>query len=404
MNPTSRTPGGKRGRPSKPRPASRTRPTSPFLPTLEAMTELSPTPPLRSALSALSEPPEGDVRSLALADVPVDVPGVRFEITPAQASAAQDYLHGLKKLGASPYAANSLRSIRADWRHWLAFCATEGRVAMPVATSDLTKFIDALITAGYQRATLEHLLFTLKLASDIWGCPPPTQSRLWKAFWKDRCRREELTLRQRQAQPLNANDLEAVAEETSPEDPRALRDLAFVAVAYDLLARASEMVALRWSDVDFAADPVAGGAVTTIRRSKTDQEGRGAEGYLQPSTVCHLRAWRAAARPENPFVFHALPRYRGHVLEDPARPLNVREAGRIFARAAQRGALGKRLSAHSARVGGAQDMTHDGMDLPAIMQAGRWRTPVMPARYAENELAVRAGQARGRARKAGTGR
>jgi integrase len=393
-----------RGRPRKPRPPRRERAVSPFLPTVKALEALPATSPLRRALSALPDPADNHDGPLAPADVPVDVPGVRFEITAEQAGAAQAYLEGLKKLGASPYAANSLRSIRADWRHWLAFCAIRKRVAMPIATDDLTDFIDALIGAGYQRATLEHLVFTLKLASEIWACPPPTQSRLWKAFWKDRCRSEALALRQRQAQPLNADDLEVVAEETSPEDPRALRDLAFVAVAYDLLARASEMVALRWSDLDFEADPVAGGAVATISRSKTDQEGRGAEGYLQASTVVHLRAWRAVARPENPYVFHALPRYQGHALEDATRPLNVREAGRIFVRAGQRGALGKRLSAHSARVGGAQDMTHDGMDLPAIMQAGRWRTPVMPARYAENELAVRAGQARGRARKASKSR
>jgi integrase len=373
---------------------------SPFLAALQA---LPPGPPLDRALTAPSASPEAHDSVLAPADVPVDVPGVRFEISAEQADAAQSYLTRLEELEAAPYAANSRRSIQADWRHWLAFCAAEGRVAMPIATDDLIKFIDALIAAGYQRATLEHLVFTLNLVSTIWACPSPTDSRVWKAVWKARCR-DKLTQRQRQAQPLNADDLAAVAEETPAEDPRALRDLAFVAVAYDLLARASEMVALRWSDVDFDADPDAGGAVATISRSKTDQEGRGAEGYLQPETVTHLRAWRAVARPENPYVFHALPRYRGHQLEEPARPLNVREAGRIFARAAQRGALGKRLSAHSARVGGAQDMTHDGMDLPAIMQAGRWRTPVMPARYAENELAVRAGQARGHARRNATKR
>lgn len=387
-----------RGRPRKPRPARRERATSPFLPTLKALEALPAASPLRRALKALPDPADNHEGPLAPADVPVDIPGVRFEVTREQADAAQSYLARLQELDAAPYAANSRRSIQADWRHWLAFCAAEGRVAMPIATDDLVEFIDALIEAGYQRATLEHLVFTLNLVSTIWACPSPTDSRVWKAVWKARCR-DKLTQRQRQAQPLNADDLAAVAEETSPEDPRGLRDLAFVAVAYDLLARASEMVALRWSDVDFEADPAAGGAVATISRSKTDQEGRGAEGYLQPETVAHLRAWRAVARPENPFIFHALPRYRGHQLEDPARPLNVREAGRIFARAAQRGALGKRLSAHSARVGGAQDMTHDGMDLPAIMQAGRWRTPVMPARYAENELAVRAGQARGRARR-----
>lgn len=39
-------------------------------------------------------------------------------------------------------------------------------------------------------------------------------------------------------------------------------------------------------------------------------------------------------------------------------------------------------------------MTRAGMDLPAIMQAGRWKSPGMPARYAEKELASRSGKNR----------
>jgi site-specific recombinase XerD len=52
------------------------------------------------------------------------------------------------------------------------------------------------------------------------------------------------------------------------------------------------------------------------------------------------------------------------------------------------------VSGHSARVGMAQDLAASGAELPAIMTAGRWRSPTMPARYAERTLAGRGAVAR----------
>ena len=39
------------------------------------------------------------------------------------------------------------------------------------------------------------------------------------------------------------------------------------------------------------------------------------------------------------------------------------------------------ISGHSTRVGASQDMLRYGEQLPAIMQAGRWKTATMVARY-----------------------
>ena len=47
------------------------------------------------------------------------------------------------------------------------------------------------------------------------------------------------------------------------------------------------------------------------------------------------------------------------------------------------------VSGHLARVGMAQDLVEGEADLPAIMQAGRWKTSRMPARYTEHQAANR---------------
>ena len=45
------------------------------------------------------------------------------------------------------------------------------------------------------------------------------------------------------------------------------------------------------------------------------------------------------------------------------------------------------LSGHSTRVGTAQDMIAASIELPAILQAGRWKSPAMVNRYGERLLA-----------------
>jgi integrase len=381
----------RRGRPRLPTPARRVRAQSPFLPPRKTQQALPATAPLRQALEVLPDVPSVLVGELMLEDLPIQVPGVRFAVSADQAVAAAGVLRLVADHSIQPYAANSRRSIRSDWRHWVAFCAVCDKVAMPIAFEDLKAFFDALIAAGYQRASLEHLMFTLKLASQLWSCPPPDASLAWRWYWQHRCR-ETLSRDQRQAPPLNIEDLNALAAVTSPTDPRALRDLAFASVDYDLLARPSELATLRWDLIEFETGG-AGGATYRLPRSKADQQGEGAELYLMAATVRRLQAWNAHRFPENPYVFHALPRYAGQPL-DRTRPLSVREAGRIFERIRRRTGSPKLWSGHSGRVGGSQDMTRAGMELPAIMQAGRWKSPAMPARYSAKELAARAGRRR----------
>jgi hypothetical protein len=54
----------------------------------------------------------------------------------------------------------------------------------------------------------------------------------------------------------------------------------------------------------------------------------------------------------------------------------------------------QRISGHSCRVGPAQDLLALNMDLPSVMQAGRWRDTRMPMRYGERVLAGRGAMAR----------
>jgi len=53
----------------------------------------------------------------------------------------------------------------------------------------------------------------------------------------------------------------------------------------------------------------------------------------------------------------------------------------------------KKISGHSTRVGACQDLVVAGIDMPAIMQAGGWKTPERVARYSEALQVKRGGMA-----------
>lgn len=52
------------------------------------------------------------------------------------------------------------------------------------------------------------------------------------------------------------------------------------------------------------------------------------------------------------------------------------------------------VSGHSTRVGAAQDLEALDIDLPAITQAGGWKSTRMPLQYAEKINAARSGMPR----------
>ena len=167
------------------------------------------------------------------------------------------------------------------------------------------------------------------------------------------------------------------------------RNRAIVAVAYDGMLRRSELSALQ---VDDLIEEMRGDATLLVRRAKTDQEGLGEVVYLAPDTVAMVKEWLQRGGIGDGRLLRSLRPGR-----PPGTKLDASQIPRIFKTMAQRAGLPEQivagLSGHSARVGAAQDMIASGIELPAILQAGRWRTTAMVNRYGERLLASRSGAA-----------
>ena len=83
---------------------------------------------------------------------------------------------------------------------------------------------------------------------------------------------------------------------------------------------------------------------------------------------------------------------RSRAFDDSVSP-TVLGAGQPFVQLRPAPAAVDRLSGHSTRVGAAQDMIACGIELPAILQAGRWKSTAMVNRYGERLLAQRSAAA-----------
>ena len=148
-------------------------------------------------------------------------------------------------------------------------------------------------------------------------------------------------------------------------------------VAYTTMARRAELVTLRADDLQVEPD---GFGTIVIRCGKTDQEGQGAIAPVTPDAMRHLLAWIDAAGIQDGELFRAV--LKGGRI---GGALDAGEVGRVFKAMAREAGLSDadapRISGHSTRVGAAQDMLRHGETLPAIMQAGRWKTAEMVGRY-----------------------
>ena len=146
---------------------------------------------------------------------------------------------------------------------------------------------------------------------------------------------------------------------------RGLRDALLVRIMSDGLLRVSEAEALNVADFTFSS----GKLLVTIRRSKTDQDGRGVVFRGGPDTARLARKWFDEAQIEEGPVFRPINK-AGRVGDTRLTARSVRQV--VKDRAADADIEGW-VSGHSLRVGSAQSLRERGATTADLMTAGRWR-------------------------------
>lgn len=296
------------------------------------------------------------------------------------------------------YAPNTLKSWRADWRVWSAFCVPRELPVMPATLETLRGFLEERIEVGRKRATLEHYLATLALAHRLAQASWPLDTLEGKLMWRG-LRRTRLKARQRQAQGLTLTEMDKILTSLNETDPRDVRDAALLRLAYETMCRRSELVALEVQQL--SRETSDGSGRLLLERAKADQESEGTVLYVSPETMARIERWLALGGHTQGALFRSIPHIAkpnaidGSGGERYAQALSDRDVARIFKRRALAAGIDGAIaiSGHSTRVGAAQDLLAGNFSAAAVMKQGRWKSERMVVRYGESLEAGRGAMA-----------
>ena len=276
---------------------------------------------------------------------------------------------------------------RSQWKKWETFADDNGYHVFPVDPVHLADWITQRAADGRKPGTIRMGLAAVGAAHRQANLPNPAEDEGVRATMRGITRVAGRA--QKQATGLTAASLAAIRatacvprigrggslETAHTAEARGQIDIALISLMRDGMLRRSETESLTWGDLVKESD---GTGRLTVARSKTDPEGEGAVLFVSGPTMEALRAIRQAEANVDESLFG----------------LSDEQIARRVTSAAAAAGLGEGFTGHSARVGMAQDLARAGTELPALMTAGRWQSPTMPARYTRAEQAGRGAIAR----------
>jgi site-specific recombinase XerD len=261
-------------------------------------------------------------------------------------------------------ASSTRKAYLTDFASFEAWCTRQGLPSSPATPAAVAVYLAALADAGRKASTIERALAGIAWAQRArgfeWQKAHPAISAVMTGI-----RRTHGTAPTQKA-PVVDQELAALVG-TLDGSLRGLRDRALLTMGWFGAFRRSELVALTVADVKKERE----GLVVAVRRSKSDQEGHGAEKgipYASNHALCPVRAleaWLTAAQIGDGPMFRAVDRH-GRVAVD---GLSDRTVARIVQGTAEKAGLDpKAFAGHSLRAGFATTAAKKGKSLDAIMR------------------------------------
>jgi len=275
---------------------------------------------------------------------------------------------------AGAYAPNTLKSYYSDAKSFVDWCEQRNTAPFPLTSDTVRSFVEHM-QLNYSYSTIRRRLSALRRLNGLLGFEDQTFTE--DVYLTIRKLKRAKSMEQRQAVGIN-EDLLAKMIDAQPDTLVGKRNKLLLSLGYDFLARRSELVAIRSEDLSLTPD---GALKGIIRRSKTDQYGRGRLVFGSERSAKLLKKWLRLKPKEILPVFCAI--NHGRCLD---RAICDRQVNEIIKRSLIKVKRYPKpsdleVSGHSLRVGAAQDLLIKGHDMAAIMRAGGWSEPSTVARY-----------------------
>jgi site-specific recombinase XerD len=274
-------------------------------------------------------------------------------------------------------ASNTLKAYQSDWRDFSAWCTQQGASPLPASPELVVLYLTGLIKENKKVSTLQRRISAISQAHQAAGHETPTRTAPIHALMAG-IRRTFGTAQEGKA-PVLTEDIRRMMA-TLPANLLGARDRALLLTGFAGAFRRSELVSLDVADVNLTRD----GAVITLRRSKTDQEGQGRKigiPYGSRPETCPVRAiqaWLEASGISEGALFRSVDRH-GKLQ---AGRLSDKAVALVVKRAAEAAGLDPaKYAGHSLRAGLATSAAAAGASERAIMAQTGHRSVNMVRRY-----------------------
>lgn len=293
---------------------------------------------------------------------------------------APEVVEAARGFAAASRAASTRRKYERAWDAFAAWCRTHGHDFLPTHPAVVAGYLAAEAARGMSPAWVQLQLSAIGWVHRRAGRQPPQKTEAGAVI-------AEILAGVRRAHGRSparkaAADADVVRDllyVIRGDALREVRDRALIAFGMAACLRRSELVALRIEDLRRVPE----GFRLTIRRSKGDQEGRGAEiavpegRRLHP--VRHLEAWLAHGGIVDGFVFRRISNDGKRVT---AEPMSDRAVARVVqARVAAVGLDPEQFAGHSLRAGFLTAAARAGASIFQMQQQSRHKSVQVLSAY-----------------------
>ncbi len=210
---------------------------------------------------------------------------------------------------AESLAPSTRRAYRTGLADFAAWCDGQRLDSMPASPETVARYLAAGAKAGRSVSTLGQRLAAIRWAHESQGLESPTAAKGVRATMTGI--RRELGVAPKRKAPATVDRLAGMVAHAKPDTMKGLRDRALLLFGFASAMRRSELVALDLADIEETER----GLLVTVKRSKTDQEGKGQQRAIpfgrSPETcpVKALLSWVTAAGLTSGLVFRSVDRH-----------------------------------------------------------------------------------------------
>jgi len=276
---------------------------------------------------------------------------------------------------------NTVRAYKSDFNNFGLFCAQNGFKSLPSEPKIVSLYITHLSSKGIKMSTLKRRLVSIGVIHKLKGHYLDTKHPVIIENIMGIKRRKGSI--QKGKKPLLINNLKKiinVIDEYNTENIKKFRDRSIILMGFSGGFRRNEIVSLDYDDLDFVTE----GLKISIKRSKTDQFGKGSVKGLpyfdntQYCPVLSLKNWIEISRIRSGPLFRRFSKgtkLSEKRLTDQTVALLIKKYLKIA------GIDSKNYSGHSLRSGFATSAAEAGVEERNIMSMTGHKSPEMVRRY-----------------------